>query len=92
MSVRPLGPYAVVLEGEEGERLTWLDEGGGPYRLRTPLRWTPPGGPSGDSVTVIEVFSFGGVHHRGLVLGDRLALRIEFFVRTGIYRYSRAPH
>ena len=86
-----LADTLVLLEDEQGERLTWLDEGGSPYRLRTPLRWTPPGGPSGDSVTVTEIFPVGGVHHRGLVLGDRLSLRIEFVARPGTYVYSRAP-
>ena len=45
-----LADTLVLLEDESGERLTWLDDGGGPYRLRTPLLWLQPGGASGDSV------------------------------------------
>jgi len=87
-----LADTLVLLEDESGERLTWLDDGGGPYRLRTPLLWLQPGGASGDSVDVTEIFPVGGVHHPGLVVGDRLTLQIELFVRAGTYVYSRAPH
>jgi hypothetical protein len=87
-----LADTLVLLESEDGERLTWLDDGGGPYRLRTPLLWSQPGGASGDSVTVTEIFRVGGVHHAGIVIGDRLTLRIELLVRPGTYVYARAPH
>lgn len=86
-----LADTLVLLEGEQGERLTWLDDGSGSYRLSAPILWGQPRGPSSDSVTVTEIIRVGGVHHPGVVRGDRLTLRIEYVARPGTYVYSRAP-